>query len=60
MVGIKEYLEYFENNARQWIAGGYDSSGYNYPTAFHRVRIVSKFISGLNKKGLQNGKKFLD
>ena len=53
MVGIKEYFEYFENNASEWIIGGYDASGYNYPTATHRVRIVSKFISGLNKKGLK-------
>ena len=53
MIGIKEYLEYFENNARQWIVGGYDASGYNYPTAMHRVRIVSKFISSLNKSGLK-------
>ena len=53
MAGIKEYLEYFENNARHWIIGGYDDSAYNYPTATHRVRIVSKYISSLNKKGLK-------
>lgn len=53
MAGIKEYFKYFEDNARQWIAGGYDDSGYNYPTALHRVRIVSGFISGLNKKRLK-------
>lgn len=53
MVGIKEYLKYFEDNARQWIAGGYDDGGYNYPTALHRVRIVSGFISGLNEKRLR-------
>lgn len=50
MVGIKKY---FEDNAKQWIAGGYDDSGYNYPTALHRVRIVSKFIGDLNKKELR-------
>lgn len=50
MVGIKKY---FEDNAERWIVGGYGDDGYNYPTALHRVRIVSKFIAGLNKKGLK-------
>lgn len=50
MIGIKRY---FKDNAKQWILDGYNDSGYNYPTAFHRVRIVSRFISGLDKKGLE-------
>lgn len=50
MAGFKKY---FEDNAKQWILDGYNESGYNYPTAFHRVRIVSKFISNLNKKRLE-------
>ncbi len=50
MTGFKKY---FENNAKQWILDGYNDDGYNYPTALHRARIVSKFISGLNKKKLE-------
>lgn len=49
MVGIKKY---FEDNAKWWILGGYNENGYNYPTAFHRARVASKFISGLSKKRL--------
>jgi len=50
MNGIKKY---FEDNAKQWILDGYNESGYNYPAAFHRVRIVSEFVSGLKKKNLK-------
>jgi 2-polyprenyl-3-methyl-5-hydroxy-6-metoxy-1,4-benzoquinol methylase len=50
MSGVKKY---FEDNAEQWILNGYGDDGYNYPTAFHRVRIVSRFISSLNKKKLK-------
>lgn len=50
MAGIKKY---FEDNARQWILDGYNDNGYNYPTAFHRVRIVLNFIKTLKKKKLK-------
>ena len=49
MNGIKQY---FEDNAKQWMLDGYNNGGYNYPTGFHRVRVVSKFISALKKKKL--------
>ena len=49
MVGIRKY---FEDNARWWVLNAYKAAGYDYPTAFHRARIVLKFISGLNKKKL--------
>lgn len=54
MIGIKkDTKEYFEDAAKQWILDGYNGGGYNYPAAFHRVRIVSEFLAGLNKKGLK-------
>lgn len=49
MSGIKKY---FEDSAKQWVLDGYNEGGYNYPTAFHRVRVVSNFISSLKKKKL--------
>src|SRR3989338_2119094 len=50
MAGIKKY---FELHARQWIADSYRDDGYNYPVAFHRARIVSKFVSGLDRSKLK-------
>ncbi|HEY4499660.1 MAG TPA: methyltransferase domain-containing protein [Candidatus Paceibacterota bacterium] len=50
MAGTKQY---FEENAKQWILDGYNDSGYNYPTAWHRVRIVSKFLTRLKNKRLK-------
>lgn len=54
MTGIKKDVnEYFEENAKQWILDGYNDDGYNYPAAFHRVRIVAEFLASLNTKKLR-------
>ena len=37
--------EYFEKQADYWITNTYQSDGYSYPTALHRVRIVRKALS---------------
>lgn len=39
--------EYFEKRADYWIANSYQSDGYNYPTALHRVRIVREALSAV-------------
>jgi SAM-dependent methyltransferase len=32
--------EYFTQNAESWLSDAYTQSGYNYPTPFHRLRVV--------------------
>ena len=36
--------EFFEKNAESWVLNGYNNDGYNYPTAFHRARIIKKIL----------------
>ncbi|MDC0966624.1 class I SAM-dependent methyltransferase [Alphaproteobacteria bacterium] len=36
--------KYFSDNAGAWLADAYEQSGYNYPTPFHRLRVLKKII----------------
>ncbi len=49
-VNAKEFKGYFEANARKWISEGYQDNGYNYPLAFHRLRIILKILSRIKRK----------
>ena len=42
--------EFFENNAESWVLNGYNDDGYNYPTAFHRARIIKKILKSEENK----------
>jgi 2-polyprenyl-3-methyl-5-hydroxy-6-metoxy-1,4-benzoquinol methylase len=35
---------FFEENAESWVLNGYNDDGYNYPTAYHRARIINKIL----------------
>jgi 2-polyprenyl-3-methyl-5-hydroxy-6-metoxy-1,4-benzoquinol methylase len=39
--------EYFSTNAESWLSDAYTEAGYNYPTPFHRLRIVKNILAGL-------------
>ena len=40
--------KYFEDNAMSWILDGYKDDGYNYPVAYHRLRIIREVLSNSN------------
>jgi 2-polyprenyl-3-methyl-5-hydroxy-6-metoxy-1,4-benzoquinol methylase len=42
-----EVRTYFEQNAESWLLDAYEQSGFNYPTPFHRLRILRSLIRGL-------------
>jgi 2-polyprenyl-3-methyl-5-hydroxy-6-metoxy-1,4-benzoquinol methylase len=41
-------LSHFSENAESWILDAYESTGYNYPVGYHRLRIVKKILSELS------------
>jgi SAM-dependent methyltransferase len=43
----KETLDYFTKNAEAWVTDGYELAGYNYPTPYHRLRVLLKLITTL-------------
>jgi len=47
MIEKQDVSEYFSNNAESWLIDAYEQSGYNYPTPFHRLRIVRKIVASL-------------
>lgn len=43
---------YFSENAGAWISDAYEQSGHNYPTPYHRLRVLKKIfhqLDGVNK-----------
>lgn len=36
--------DYFENNAEGWLLDAYEQSGYNYPTPYHRLRVLKNIL----------------
>jgi len=44
-----EYLDYFKNNAEDWVEKAYRSDKGAYPTAIHRNRIVLSVLNGISK-----------
>lgn len=51
MTNKNEIMSYFEENAETWLLDGYEQSGYNYPTAFHRLRVVRSILPELENVG---------
>lgn len=47
--------EYFSRNAKSWLSDAYEQAGYNYPTPYHRLRIVRDIL-----RRLENVNKVLD
>lgn len=52
----RDWRNYFEDNATDWIKGAYDDGKYTYPVGYHRLRILKKVIKRYNLKD----KKVLD
>ena len=38
---------YFSDNAQAWLADAYEQSGFNYPTPFHRLRVLKRVFGSL-------------
>lgn len=39
---------YFSENAKAWLADAYEQSGHNYPTPYHRLRVLRKILGKLD------------
>ncbi len=39
---------YFEKNAESWLLDAYEQAGFNYPTPYHRLRVVKECIPRLD------------
>lgn len=36
--------DYFKDNAESWLLDAYEQSGYNYPTPYHRLRVLKNIL----------------
>ena len=37
--------DYFKDNADSWLLDAFEQSGYNYPTPYHRLRVLKNILS---------------
>lgn len=42
--------KYFEENSESWLLDAYEQSGYNYPTPYHRLRVLKDILRQVEVK----------